>query len=132
MKKACTIFLSIFMILTMLFLAGCGKSVVVDGIKLSDTKVSEIDVQDPNTKGKYKTLSFTGVVENTTDKALSFEVVYSFRQGDIFTMRTENEVREITLSPGEIRSLYYTTDKIPGGIIDTKKIFIQNVKEATS
>lgn len=131
-KKLSATILFVIMTLSMFLLAGCGDdAVVVDGIKLSKVKIDVSDVPDAGSGGEYKTIRFTGVVQNTTKKTLSFEAVYSYRRGSIFEMRTESIKQEITLSPGETKSLSYSTDKIPGGIIDTKKIYIQNVKEGS-
>ncbi len=131
MKKVCAIVLFVVIILTMFLLVGCRENaVVVDGIKLSKVKIVKNEVQSGTNSGdKWKTLKYSGVVENTTNKTLSFEVVYSYRGGDVFNMNSVSSKEKVTLSPGQTKSLSYTSEKTSSGIIDNKKIYIQNVKE---
>ncbi|HOO23399.1 MAG TPA: hypothetical protein PKY53_06995 [Clostridia bacterium] len=131
MKKTYTVFAFVLIVLTILTLAGCGKKdVVVDGIKLSDPKFIENETEGTGLNGTYKTIRFSCIVENTTDTTLTFEVVCSYRRGDVFTMKTVTHKEQVTLGPKESKSISYTTDRIGGGIIDSKKIFVHNVIEA--
>lgn len=128
MKKQLRPLLIILMLaLIPLLLVGCKKEIIHDGIKLIDTKIITIEGKDSVPKSEYKTLKFSCVVKNTTDETLSFEVVFSYRSGGLFDMRTKSHKQIVTLSAGESKSLTYTTDKIYHGIIDEKKISIANV-----
>ena len=128
MKKQLRPLLIILMLaLIPLLLVGCKKEIIHDGIKLIDTKIITIEGKDSVPKSEYKTLKFSCVVKNTTGQTLSFEVVFSYRSGGLFDMRTKNHKQKVTLSAGESKSLTYTTDKIYHGIIDEKKISIANV-----
>ena len=128
MKKQLRPLLIILMLaLIPLLLVGCKKEIIHDGIKLIDTKIITIEGKDSVPKSEYKTLKFSCVVKNTTDQTLSFEVVFSYRSGGLFDMRTKKHKQEVALSSGESKSLTYTTDKIYNGIIDEKKISIANV-----
>ncbi len=115
------------LVLSPLLLAGCKKEIIHDGIKLIDTKIITTEGKDSVPKSEYKTLKSSCVVKNTTGQTLSFEVVFSYRSGGLFDMRTKNHKQKVTLSAGESKSLTYTTDKIYYGIIDEKKISIANV-----
>lgn len=128
MKKQLIPLLIILMLaLIPLLLVGCKKEIIHDGIKLIDTKIITIEGKDSVPKSEYKTLKFSCVVKNTTSQTLSFEVVFSYRSGGLFNMRTKSHKKIVTLSAGESKSLTYTTDKIYHGIIDEKKISIANV-----
>jgi len=128
MKKQLRPLLIILMLaLIPLLLVGCKKEIIHDGIKLIDTKIITIEGKDSVPKSEYKTLKFSCVVKNTTDQTLSFEVVFSYRSGGLFDMRTKKHKQEVALSSGESKPLTYTTDKIYNGIIDEKKISIANV-----
>jgi hypothetical protein len=128
MKKQLRPLLIILMLaLIPLLLVGCKKEIIHDGIKLIDTKIITIEGKDSVPKSEYKTLKFSCVVKNTTGQTLSFEVVFSYRSGGLFDMRTKSHKQIVTLSAGESKSLTYTTDKIYHGIIDEKKISIANV-----
>ncbi|MDD4351340.1 MAG: hypothetical protein PHP83_04120 [Clostridia bacterium] len=128
MKKQLRPLLIILMLaLIPLLLVGCKKEIIHDGIKLIDTKIITIEGKDSVPKSEYKTLKFSCVVKNTTGQTLSFEVVFSYRSGGLFDMRTKSHKQIVTLSAGESKSLTYTTDKIYNGIIDEKKISIANV-----
>ena len=126
-KQLITLSLILMLVLSPLLLAGCTKEIIYDGIKLSDTKIITSEGKDSVSKAEYKTLKFSCVVKNTTDETLSFEVVFSYRSGNLFDMRTKKQKQEVTLSSGESKSLTYTTDKIYQSIIDEKKISIANV-----
>ena len=126
-KQLITLSLILMLVLSPLLLAGCKKEIIHDGIKLIDTKIITIEGKDSVPKSEYKTLKFSCVVKNTTGQTLSFEVVFSYRSGGLFDMRTKNHKQKVTLSAGESKSLTYTTDKIYHGIIDEKKISIANV-----
>ncbi|HPD02676.1 MAG TPA: hypothetical protein P5161_01225 [Eubacteriales bacterium] len=130
MKKQAAIVLFIMLILTSLILTGCSNAVVVDGIKLSKTKIDVTEGKDAASGAEYKILKFACIVENTTDKTLSFEVVYSYRSGGLLNMSAKSPKQEIILLPGESKSLSYTTDKIYDGVIDQKKIYVQKVNQA--
>ena len=128
MKKQLRPLLIILMLaLIPLLLVGCKKEIIHDGIKLIDTKIITIEGKDSVPKSEYKTLKFSCVVKNTTGQTLSFEVVFSYRSGGLFDMRTKSHKQIVTLSAGESKSLTYTTDKIYQSIIDEKKISIANV-----
>ena len=128
MKKQLRPLLIILMLaLIPLLLVGCKKEIIHDGIKLIYTKIITIEGKDSVPKSEYKTLKFSCVVKNTTGQTLSFEVVFSYRSGGLFDMRTKSHKQIVTLSAGESKSLTYTTDKIYNGIIDEKKISIANV-----
>ena len=126
-KQLIALLIILMLVLSPLLLAGCKKEIIHDGIKLIDTKIITIEGKDSVPKSEYKTLKFSCVVKNTTDETLSFEVVFSYRSGGLFDMRTKNHKQKVTLSAGESKSLTYTTDKIYHGIIDEKKISIANV-----
>lgn len=126
-KQLIALLIILMLVLSPLLLAGCKKEIIHDGIKLIDTKIITIEGKDSVPKSEYKTLKFSCVVKNTTGQTLSFEVVFSYRSGGLFDMRTKNHKQKVTLSAGESKSLTYTTDKIYHGIIDEKKISIANV-----
>ena len=89
-KQLITLSLILMLVLSPLLLAGCTKEIIHDGIKLIDTKIITTEGKDSVPKSEYKTLKSSCVVKNTTGQTLSFEVVFSYRSGGLFDMRTKN------------------------------------------
>jgi hypothetical protein len=122
----------LILMLTPLFLIGCSKTTVVDGVELSNVKIIVVKDKDSKTNREYRTANYSCVVKNITEHSLEFTVMFIYRWGSILSPSVQIDKKEIILSPGESKTLMHTTSKIYGGILDEKKIKIQNVKNSTN